>query len=74
MRRHPNQFYGYDLATKKVGGYNPGSGGLWPRLDRPSARMGTVYGESGDGEHAGTADLRAGLIGVKQNPETKAWN
>src|SRR4029077_14693473 len=29
---NPNQFYSYDLATKKVGSFNPGSGGLWPRL------------------------------------------
>ena len=31
LGRH-NQFYSYDLATKKVGSFNPGSGGLWPRL------------------------------------------
>src|SRR5262245_22543174 len=29
---NPNQFYSYDLATRKVGSFNAGSGGLWPRL------------------------------------------
>jgi hypothetical protein len=27
----PNNFYSYDLATKKVGNWALGSGGMWPR-------------------------------------------
>jgi outer membrane protein assembly factor BamB len=46
----PNQFYGYDLATKKVGSFNPGSGGLWPRLGPSIGKDGSVYAGSGDGD------------------------
>ena len=45
---NPNQFYGYDLATKKVGSFGPGSGGLWPRLGPSVGKDGTVYAGSGD--------------------------
>jgi outer membrane protein assembly factor BamB len=40
---NPNQFYAFDLATKKVGYYNPGSGGLWPRSGPSVGKDGTVY-------------------------------
>jgi outer membrane protein assembly factor BamB len=48
---NPNQFYSYDLATKKVGYYNPGSGGLWPRSGPSVGKDGTVYAGSGDGDY-----------------------
>ena len=35
---NPNNFYSFDLATKKVGNWAPGSGGMWPRTGRRSAR------------------------------------
>ena len=69
----PNQFYGYDLATKKVGSFNPGSGGLWPRLGPSIGKDGTVYAGSGDGDYYPERQIYGqAIIGVKQNPQTKA--
>jgi outer membrane protein assembly factor BamB len=47
----PNQFYSFDLETKKVGSFNPGSGGLWPRLGPSIGKDGSVYAGSGDGDY-----------------------
>ena len=70
---NPNQFYGYDLATKKVGSFNPGSGGLWPRLGPSIGKDGTVYAGSGDGDYYPEQQIYGqAIIGVKQNPTTKA--
>jgi outer membrane protein assembly factor BamB len=70
---NPNQFYGYDLATKKVGSFNPGSGGLWPRLGPSIGKDGTVYAGSGDGDYYPERQIYGqAIIGVKQNRETKA--
>ena len=70
---NPNQFYGYDLTTKKVGSYNPGSGGLWPRLGPSIGKDGTVYAGSGDGDYLPEQQIYGqAIIGVKQNPQTKA--
>lgn len=70
---NPNQFYGYDLATKKVGSYNPGSGGLWPRLGPSIGKDGTVYAGSGDGDYLPEQQIYGqAIIGVKQNPATHA--
>jgi outer membrane protein assembly factor BamB len=70
---NPNQFYGYDLATKKVGSFNPGSGGLWPRLGPSIGKDGTVYAGSGDGDYLPEQQIYGqSIIGVKQNPDTKA--
>lgn len=70
---NPNQFYGYDLATKKVGSFNPGSGGLWPRLGPSIGKDGTVYAGSGDGDYYPERQIYGqAIIGVKQNPATKA--
>ena len=69
----PNQFYGYDLATKKVGSFNPGSGGLWPRLGPSIGKDGTVYAGSGDGDYFPDRQIFGqSIVAVKQNPETKA--
>ena len=69
----PNQFYGYDLATKKVGSLDPGSGGLWPRLGPSIGKDGTVYAGSGDGDYCPEQQIYGqAIIGVKQNPTTKA--
>ena len=58
---NPNQFYGYDLATKKVGSFGPGSGGLWPRLGPSVGRMAPSTRGSGDGDYyPGAADIRSG--------------
>ena len=70
---NPNNFYSYDLATKKVGNYNPGSGGLWPRTGPSVGKDGTVYAGSGDGDYLPEQQIYGqAMIGVKQNPETKA--
>lgn len=70
---NPNQFYGYDLATKKVGSFNPGSGGLWPRLGPSIGKDGSVYAGSGDGDYYPERQIYGqAIIAVKQNRETKA--
>jgi outer membrane protein assembly factor BamB len=70
---NPNQFYGYDLATKRVGSFNPGSGGLWPRLGPSIGKDGTVYAGSGDGDYYPERQIYGqAIIGVKQNRDTKA--
>jgi outer membrane protein assembly factor BamB len=70
---NPNNFYAYDLATKKVGHWGPGSGGLWPRTGPSVGKDGTVYAGSGDGDYVPEQQIYGqALIGVKQNPQTKA--
>ena len=69
----PNQFYSYDLATKKVGSFNPGSGGLWPRLGPSIGRDGRVYAGSGDGDYVPEEQIFGqAIIAARQNPTTKA--
>ena len=70
---NPNNFYSYDLATKKVGNWSPGSGGLWPRTGPSVGKDGTVYAGSGDGDYFPEQGIYGqAFIGVKQNPATKA--
>jgi outer membrane protein assembly factor BamB len=70
---NPNQFYSYDLATKKVGSFNPGSGGLWPRLGPSVGKDGSVYAGSGDGDYLPDQQIFGqAIVAVKQNPTTKA--
>ena len=70
---NPNQFYGYDLETKKVGSFNPGSGGLWPRLGPSIGKDGSVYAGSGDGDYLPEEQIYGqAIVAVKQNPTTKA--
>jgi outer membrane protein assembly factor BamB len=70
---NPNNFYAYDLATKKVGNWAPGSGGLWPRTGPSVGKDGTVYAGSGDGDYDPANQIYGqALIGVKQNAQTKA--
>ena len=70
---NPNQFYSYDLATKKVGSFNPGSGGLWPRLGPSVGKDGSVYAGSGDGDYYPEKQIYGqAIIAVKQNAQTKA--
>ena len=67
---NPNQFYSYDLATKKVGSFNPGSGGLWPRLGPSIGKDGSVYAGSGDGDYYPEQQIFGqSIIAVKQNPD-----
>jgi outer membrane protein assembly factor BamB len=70
---NPNQFYSFDLATKKVGSFNPGSGGMWPRLGPTIGRDGSVYAGSGDGDYYPEREVFGqAIVAVKQNPLTKA--
>jgi outer membrane protein assembly factor BamB len=70
---NPNQFYSFDLATKKVGSFNPGSGGLWPRLGPSIGKDGSVYAGSGDGDYFPEQQIFGqSIVAVKQNPTTKA--
>jgi outer membrane protein assembly factor BamB len=70
---NPNQFYAYDLETKKVGSFNPGSGGLWPRLGPSIGKDGSVYAGSGDGDYFPEEQIFGqAIVAVKQNPSTKA--
>ena len=70
---NPNNFYSFDLKTKKVGNWAPGSGGLWPRTGPSVGKDGTVYAGSGDGDYLPEQQIYGqAMIGVKQNPETKA--
>jgi len=70
---NPNQFYAFDLATKKVGSFNPGSGGMWPRLGPTVGRDGSVYAGSGDGDYFPEREVFGqSIVAVKQNPTTKA--
>jgi outer membrane protein assembly factor BamB len=70
---NPNQFYSFDLATKKVGSFNPGSGGLWPRLGPSIGKDGRVYAGSGDGDYFPAQQVYGqAIIAARQNPDTKA--
>jgi outer membrane protein assembly factor BamB len=70
---NPNNFYAFDLQTKKVGNWAPGSGGLWPRTGPSVGKDGTVYAGSGDGDYLPEQQIYGqAFIGVKQNPQTKA--
>ncbi len=70
---NPNQFYSYDLATRKVGSFDPGSGGLWPRLGPSIGKDGRVYAGSGDGDYFPERQIFGqAIIAAKQNPTTKA--
>jgi outer membrane protein assembly factor BamB len=69
---NPNQFYSYDLATKKVGAFDPGSGGLWPRLGPSIGKDGRVYAGSGDGDYFPEQQIFGqAIVAAKQNPKTK---
>jgi outer membrane protein assembly factor BamB len=70
---NPNNFYSFDLKTKKVGNWAPGSGGMWPRTGPTVGKDGTVYAGSGDGDYYPEQQIYGqAMIGVKQNPDTKA--
>jgi outer membrane protein assembly factor BamB len=70
---NPNEFYAFDLATKKVGSFNPASGGMWPRLGPSIGRDGSVYAGSGDGDYYPEDQIFGQtIVAVKQNPVTKA--
>jgi len=70
---NPNIVYAFDLATKKVGTWGPAGGGMWGRQGPAISADGTMYTGTGDGRWDPENGLYGnGIIGVKQNPETKA--
>src|SRR5229473_1186944 len=70
---NPNIVYAYDLATHKVGTWGPAGGGMWGRTGPAISANGTMYTGTGDGRWSPENGIFGnGIIGVKQNPETKA--
>jgi hypothetical protein len=70
---NPNMVYIYDLATKKVGSWGPAGGGMWGRSGPAISSNGTLYTGTGDGRWDPENGLYGnGIIGVQQDPETKA--
>jgi outer membrane protein assembly factor BamB len=70
---NPNMVYAYDLATNKVGTWGPAGGGMWGRTGPAISSKGVMYTGTGDGRWDPEEGLYGnGIIGVKQNPDTKA--
>ncbi len=70
---NPNMVYAYDLATHKVGSWGPAGGGMWGRTGPAISADGVMYTGTGDGRWDPENGLFGdGIIGVKQNPGTKA--
>jgi len=70
---NPNIAYTFDLATGKVGSWGPAGGGMWGRQGPAISSSGVMYTGTGDGifnPEIGT--FGNGIVGIKQNPETKA--
>lgn len=70
---NPNMVYSYDLATNKVGTFGPVGGGMWGRTGPAISLDGTMFTGTGDGQwNPATGVYGSGIIGVKQEPKTKA--
>jgi outer membrane protein assembly factor BamB len=70
---NPNDVYAYDLATHKVGSWGPAGGGMWGRTGPAISANGTMYTGTGDGRwDPESGAFGDGIIGVQQNPKTKA--
>jgi outer membrane protein assembly factor BamB len=70
---NPNMVYAYDLATNKVGSWGPAGGGMWGRSGPGISKDGVMYTGTGDGRWDPENGLYGnGIIGVKQNTDTKA--
>ena len=70
---NPNIIYAYDLATNKVGSWGPSGGGMWGREGPAISADGTMYTGTGDGKWDPENGIFGnGIVGVKQNPETKS--
>lgn len=70
---NPNMAYTYDLATDKVGSWGPAGGGMWGRSGPAISKNDVMYTGTGDGRWDPENGLYGnGIIGVKQNVETKA--
>jgi outer membrane protein assembly factor BamB len=70
---NPNVVYSYDLATNKAGSWGPAGGGMWGRTGPAISSTGTMYTGTGDGRWDPENGIYGnGIIGVKQDPQTKA--
>ena len=70
---HPNMAYAYDLATNRVGSWGPAGGGMWGRTGPAISSKGVMYTGTGDGPWDPERGIYGnGIIGVRQNPTTKA--
>lgn len=70
---NPNMVYIYDLATDKVGTWGPAGGGMWGRTGPAISSSGVLYTGTGDGPwDPENGVFGNGIIGVRQNPTTKA--
>src|SRR5579871_1692408 len=70
---NPNMVYAFDLATGKVGTWGPAGGGMWGRSGPAISSSGVMYTGTGDGRwDPENGVFGNGIIGVKQDPATKA--
>lgn len=70
---NPNMAYTYDLATDKVGSWGPAGGGMWGRSGPAISDNGIMWTGTGDGRWDPENGVYGnGIIGVRQNVETKA--
>jgi outer membrane protein assembly factor BamB len=70
---NPNMVYSYDLNTHKVGSWGPSGGGMWGRTGPAISSEGVMYTGTGDGRWDPENGIFGnGIIGIQQNPETKA--
>src|SRR5580704_507408 len=70
---NPNMVYMFDLASGKVGNWGPAGGGMWGRQGPAISADGTMYTGTGDGNfNPEIGAFGNGIVGIKQNPETKA--
>lgn len=70
---NPNMAYTYDLETHKVGSWGPAGGGMWGRSGPAVSKDLVMYTGTGDGRWDPENGVYGnGIIGVKQNPKTKA--
>ena len=69
---NPNMVYTFDLATGKVGSWGPAGGGMWGRQGPAISSKGVMYTGTGDGNfNPEIGAFGNGIVGIKQNPETK---
>ncbi len=69
---NPNIVYTFDLATGKVGSWGPSGGGMWGRQGPAISSSGVMYTGTGDGNfNPEIGSFGNGIVGIKQNPETK---
>ena len=70
---NPNQFVLVRPGDEEVGSFDPGSGGLWPRLGPSIGKDGRVYAGSGDGDYFPERQVFGqAIVPAKLNPATKA--